>query len=902
MRTPAEADTLSQSEVFDFETSNADAAEEFEKVSATQPETHIFTNSMLCIQEELGQLSGIAGGLTIASPHEIPLPDSSNTESADSKSSESTTKCSPGTGTLDAQRSGWIEGIFGCLRPVWTIIGKAAVNEIKGHQTDDWEIPFESISELQWLGSGAQGAVFRGKLTGEVVAVKKVREPRETDIRHLRKLNHPNIVKFKGVCTHAPCYCIIMEFCPYGPLYDLLRAGEPVPPPRLVSWAKQIAAGMHYLHSHKIIHRDLKSPNVLIGRGEIVKISDFGTSREWNEISTRMSFAGTVAWMAPEIIRSEPCSEKVDIWSYGVVLWELLSGEIPYKDVDSSAIIWGVGNNSLHLPIPASCPEGFRLLVKQCWAAKPRNRPSFKHILIHLEIAAVEVLSTKPDEYFKTQQSWKEEIRVHMKQMQTNSCSTPRFEADLIRRREDELRHAQDIREHYERKLERTNNLYLELSAVLLQLEQRERDVVKREQQTGYKQCKKRLVHPLLKAQERLHRRRNPTIPVSTSSTPTTPPSPVESPQSPVKATLYTQLNESNQPVTVLAPANSFKQRKYRHRRVGSGCGVSSSPRTSPHHERKNADTSNHRYVDSQTQTEVLDLSETDHSPVGQTGCVSVDKFALELSSRQSSSRRKSECLNGNTVTSETHYRMQSSPCSSPEPPDENHTNGNERLRDCSDDDNLETLGRKVSEILNANRLISSIDNGNCDDVIISHSRIKEDHRGQLPGQFCGVIISGNDIHMDSDRVSRPCSDGMDSLCDHEDEACEESWSDEEGEDPRYTYNFSLRRRSIARRPIGPGCRMRRFKQTPTNIEGVLASDEENTSEYSHPPSSQSSTLESNPEVQRALRHIQHSQKRKGIDDDGTSDMSSQSETDEVSDTTIASQPAKASVKIESTV
>lgn len=197
-----------------------------------------------------------------------------------------------------------------------------------------------------------------------------------------------------------------------------------------------------------------------------------------------------------------------------------------------------------------------------------------------------------------------------MKQMQTNSCSTPRFEADLIRRREDELRHAQDIREHYERKLERTNNLYLELNAVLLQLEQRERDVVKwvfiveiyeiyeylreyflsfrrREQQTGYKQCKKRLTHPLLKAQERLKRRRNPTIHLSTSSTPTTPPSPAESPQSPVKATLYTQLNESNQPETVLVPSNSFKQRKYRHRRVGSGCGVSSSPRTSPHHERK---------------------------------------------------------------------------------------------------------------------------------------------------------------------------------------------------------------------------------------------------------------------------------------------------------------------------
>jgi len=111
--------------------------------------------------------------------------------------------------------------------------------------------------------------------------------------------------------------------------------------------------------------------------------------------------------------------------------------------------------------------------------------------------------------------------------------------------------------------------------------------VCRREQQSGYKQCKKHLVRPLLKAQERLYRRRNGTVQFSTSSTPTTPPSPADSPQSPIKATMYTQLNESNQPETVLAPSNSFKQRKYRHRRVGSGCGLSSSPRSSPHRERK---------------------------------------------------------------------------------------------------------------------------------------------------------------------------------------------------------------------------------------------------------------------------------------------------------------------------
>ncbi|KAL2751538.1 mitogen-activated protein kinase kinase kinase 13 isoform X1 [Vespula maculifrons] len=898
MRTPAEAEKIAQPEMFNLESQEPVTSSEVNQVilSTSHPEAHIFTNSMLCIQEELGQLSGIAGG-PIINDTQVQIHNSNQTNSdSNSNCSEFATKCTSGSVSLDAQRSSWVEGILGCMRPVWTMLSKAAVNEkIKGHQTDDWEIPFESISELKWLGSGAQGAVFSGKLNKEVVAVKKVREPRETDIRHLRKLNHPNIVQFKGVCTQAPCYCIIMEFCPYGPLYDLLRAGEPVPPTRLVSWSKQIAAGMAYLHSHKIIHRDLKSPNVLIGQGEVVKISDFGTSREWNEISTRMSFAGTVAWMAPEIIRNEPCSEKVDIWSYGVVLWELLSGEIPYKDVDSSAIIWGVGNNSLHLPIPASCPEGYRLLVKQCWAAKPRNRPSFKHIEIHLGIAAVEVLCTKSDEYFKSQQSWKKEIRVHMKQMQSNSSSSPRFEADLIRRREDELRHAQDIREHYERKLERTNNLYLELSAVLLQLEQRERDVIKREQQSGYKQCKKRLVHPLLKAQERLYRRRNPTIQFSTSSTPTTPSSPVDYPLSPAKATTFTQLNEANQPETVLASNNNnFKQWKYRHRRVGSGCGVNCSPRSSPHRERKSNEITA-RLVDNQTQTDLTDISGNVVSSIKNSMNSSItEKSSIDGIDARSMAEHSIEYFNGNPILSDTHCKMQSSSCSSPDPEHENNTNGNERLADCSDDDNLETLGRKVTEIINANRLISPMDNGNCDEVIKSHSRGK-DEPTKLPANYCSVTSTLNISQEQSENRVRSCSEFVNTLCDREeDDACEESWSDEEGEDPNYTYSYSLRRRSIARRPIGPGCRLRRFKQATVRIEGVLASDEENTSEYSHPPSSQSSTLESNPDVQRVLRNIHHSQKRKGIHDG--SDSSSQSETDEVSEITIASQPNNANL------
>uniref|UniRef100_A0A8C8CRU0 Mitogen-activated protein kinase kinase kinase n=1 Tax=Oncorhynchus tshawytscha TaxID=74940 RepID=A0A8C8CRU0_ONCTS len=380
---------------------------------------------------------------------------------------------------LQQGSGGFLEGLFGCLKPVWTMIGKAYSTEHKHNQEESWEVPFEEISDLQWVGSGAQGAVFLGKFHGEDVAVKKVRDIKETEIKHLRKLKHPNIITFKGICTQAPCYCILMEYCAQGQLYEVLRAGRNITPSLLIDWAMGIAGGMNYLHLHKIIHRDLKSPNMLITHDDLVKISDFGTSKELIDKSMKMSFAGTVAWMAPEVIRNEPVSEKVDIWSFGVVLWEMLTGEVPYKDVDSSAIIWGVGNNSLNLPIPKSCPDGFKILLRQCWNCKPRNRPSFRQILLHLDIASADVLSTPQETYFKSQAEWREEVKQHFEKIKSDGTCLHRLDEELINRRREELRHALDIREHYERKLERANNLYMELNAVMLQLELKEKELQK---------------------------------------------------------------------------------------------------------------------------------------------------------------------------------------------------------------------------------------------------------------------------------------------------------------------------------------------------------------------------------------------------------------------------------------
>uniref|UniRef100_A0A7N9CKZ2 Mitogen-activated protein kinase kinase kinase n=1 Tax=Macaca fascicularis TaxID=9541 RepID=A0A7N9CKZ2_MACFA len=355
---------------------------------------------------------------------------------------------------------GFLEGLFGCLRPVWNIIGKAYSTDYKLQQQDTWEVPFEEISELQWLGSGAQGAVFLGKFRAEEVAIKKVREQNETDIKHLRKLKHPNIIAFKGVCTQAPCYCIIMEYCAHGQLYEVLRAGRKITPRLLVDWSTGIASGMNYLHLHKIIHRDLKSPK-----------------------------------------------------SFGVVLWELLTGEIPYKDVDSSAIIWGVGSNSLHLPVPSTCPDGFKILMKQTWQSKPRNRPSFRQTLMHLDIASADVLATPQETYFKSQAEWREEVKKHFEKIKSEGTCIHRLDEELIRRRREELRHALDIREHYERKLERANNLYMELSAIMLQLEMREKELIKREQAVEKKYpgtYKRHPVRPIIhsNAMEKLMKRK----------------------------------------------------------------------------------------------------------------------------------------------------------------------------------------------------------------------------------------------------------------------------------------------------------------------------------------------------------------------------------------------------------
>lgn len=232
----------------------------------------------------------------------------------------------------------------------------------------------------------------------------------ENEIENLRKLKHKNIVEFIGACVENGQTHIVMEYCDNGRLFDYLHTPEvQISPGTVLEWSHQIACGMAFLHRHNVIHRDLKSPNILINHEFTLKISDFGLSKPKLTDSARLPFAGTISWMAPEVIRLECCSEKVDVWSYGVVLWELLTLKIPYYALEQTSIIYGIGNDSLSLPIPASFPEPFRRLIIDCRMIDSTKRPSFKAIVDILMGGRVKVQKISKDKFKRLQKEWSDE-------------------------------------------------------------------------------------------------------------------------------------------------------------------------------------------------------------------------------------------------------------------------------------------------------------------------------------------------------------------------------------------------------------------------------------------------------------------------------------------------------------
>ncbi|KAH7651963.1 sterile alpha motif and leucine zipper containing kinase AZK protein [Dioscorea alata] len=244
----------------------------------------------------------------------------------------------------------------------------------------EYEIPWEDLQIGERIGLGSCGEVYRAEWNGTEVAVKKFLnqdlsgdavEQFKCEVRIMLRLRHPNVVLFMGAVTRPPNLSILTEFLPRGSLYRLLhRPNVQLDEKRRLRMALDVAKGMNYLHtSHPtIVHRDLKTPNLLVDKNWVVKVCDFGLSRlKHHTFLSSKSTAGTPEWMAPEVLRNEPSNEKCDVYSFGVILWELATLRMPWSGLNPMQVVGAVGFQNRRLEIPEEVDPMVAQLISDCW-------------------------------------------------------------------------------------------------------------------------------------------------------------------------------------------------------------------------------------------------------------------------------------------------------------------------------------------------------------------------------------------------------------------------------------------------------------------------------------------------------------------------------------------------------
>uniref|UniRef100_A0A3P9K2Q8 non-specific serine/threonine protein kinase n=1 Tax=Oryzias latipes TaxID=8090 RepID=A0A3P9K2Q8_ORYLA len=272
--------------------------------------------------------------------------------------------------------------------------------------SDDWEIPEGQITLGQRIGSGSFGTVFKGKWHGDVaVKMLNVTDPTpqqlqafKNEVGVLRKTRHVNILLFMGYTT-KPQLAIVTQWCEGSSLYHHLHIIETkFEMIKLIDIARQTAQGMDYLHAKSIIHRDLKSNNIFLHEDLTVKIGDFGLATvksRWSGSHQFEQLSGSILWMAPEVIRLQdknPYSFQSDVYAFGIVLYELMSGSLPYSNINNrDQIIFMVGRGYLSpdlSKVRSNCPKAMKRLMADCLKKKREERPLFPQILASIELLA----------------------------------------------------------------------------------------------------------------------------------------------------------------------------------------------------------------------------------------------------------------------------------------------------------------------------------------------------------------------------------------------------------------------------------------------------------------------------------------------------------------------------------
>jgi len=229
--------------------------------------------------------------------------------------------------------------------------------------------------------------VYLGDWKSRKVAIKKLfrDEVDESELATFRKeieimskFSHPKIVQFLGASLQQPNICILTEFMDRGNLSNVMKADPNLPWTRKLAMSLDAAEGMEYLHSQNppVVHRDLKSLNLLVADDFTVKVADFGLSKATSGNSLN-SKVGSLNWCAPEILlQSAPYTRAGDVYSYGMVLWEIVTHEAPFANMHPLQIVRSIDQGELP-PIPQTCEENYAKLIRSCWSMDPKNRPDF---------------------------------------------------------------------------------------------------------------------------------------------------------------------------------------------------------------------------------------------------------------------------------------------------------------------------------------------------------------------------------------------------------------------------------------------------------------------------------------------------------------------------------------------
>ncbi|KAL1822431.1 hypothetical protein DCAR_0310241 [Daucus carota subsp. sativus] len=274
---------------------------------------------------------------------------------------------------------------------------------------DEWTIDLRKLNMGQAFAQGAFGKLYKGTYNGEDVAIKLLERPEhdleraqlmeqqfQQEVMMLATLKHSNIVRFIGGCRKPMVWCIVTEYAKGGSVRQFLakRQNRAVPLKLAVKQALDVARGMEYVHALGYIHRDLKSDNLLISADKSIKIADFGVARIEVQTEGMTPETGTYRWMAPEMIQHRQYTHKVDVYSFGIVLWELITGMLPFQNMTAVQAAFAVVNKGVRPNIPVDCLPVLGEIMTRCWDSNPDVRPPFTEVVRMLEYAETEVMTT----------------------------------------------------------------------------------------------------------------------------------------------------------------------------------------------------------------------------------------------------------------------------------------------------------------------------------------------------------------------------------------------------------------------------------------------------------------------------------------------------------------------------